>query len=113
MKNLIKKVLREFTEENEDVDYRDLSFAEAVHVITKILPPTASYKCPTFMGTIAKYGSKVILYDLELFSKHDPEVRFDIIETENDPNSTYSTNFNIKIHSDKIKRMMERPKNLY
>jgi len=114
MKNLIKKVLREFTELNDEADYKGLSFSEATHVITKILPRKVKYLGTNLEGNKFKSGSISVLNFLETCNMRDPQVKFDIIETNyKDPSYDESPIFyKIKVHSDIINKIMKAKKGI-
>lgn len=113
MKNIIKKILMEYVEESDN-DYKNLSFEEARHLISKILSKKAFYKGINIDGSTFISGSAPIIRILELFSKHDPDVRFDLIETYIDKPfyRDAPVAYKIKFYSEKIKNIINKNKNI-
>lgn len=113
MKNIIKKILMEYVEESDN-DYKNLSFEEAKHLITKILSKKAVYKGINLDGNTFISGNVPIIYTLELFSKHDPNVRFDLIETYIDKPfyRDAPVAYKVKTYSEKIKNIINKNKNI-
>lgn len=112
MKSVIKKILMEYIE--SDNDYKNLSFKEAKHLISKVLSKDAFYRGLNLNGSTFISGSVPIIGILELFSKHDPDVRFDLIETHIDKPfyRDAPVAYKVKFYSEKIKDMINRDKNI-
>ena len=113
MEKIIKKILREYMEENDN-DFKNLSFTEANHIISKILPQNTKYLSIEFDGGKFKAGNLAILHHLEKCHKFDPEVKFDLIEekSEGSTEKDYSLIFKVKIKSEKIQNVINRSKNI-
>lgn len=112
MKNLVKKILMEYVEEN-DSD-KNLSFTEAKHIITKILPSTVRYNAIDLDGGKFKSGSMAILGYLKNCHRHDPNVKFDLVEVK--PTGFVGDDtpieYKVIVHSDKIRSMINRNRNI-